>query len=90
MDEEEANRLSLMPSMVVQVEPKQYTYILPPILYPDGNFYIKFGQHDLSKKLETQSQVKQRGQDQWFSPNQAEFLLLNTIAALILALILNR
>jgi len=57
VDQEEANRLSQMPSMVVQVEPKQYTYILPPIVYPDGYIYIKFGQHDLSKKLETQSQV---------------------------------
>ena len=22
------------------------TYILPPILYPDGNYYIKIGHHD--------------------------------------------
>ena len=80
MDQEEANRLSQMPSMVVQVEPKQYTYILPPIVYPDGYIYIKFGQHDLSKKLETQSQVKQNNsrkrQDQWFSPNQSEYSII--------------
>ena len=45
----EARRLALMPSMVVQTEPRLYTYILPPIRYPDGRHYLKLGQHDLSK-----------------------------------------
>ena len=45
----EARRLALMPSMVVQTEPRLYTYILPPIRYPDGRHYLKLGQHDLTK-----------------------------------------
>ena len=57
LDAEEVERLHTMPSMVTQTEPKQYTYILPPILYPDNKHYIKFGQHDLSKVLTNQTQV---------------------------------
>ena len=55
--EEEARRLREMPSLVVQVEPSQYTYILPPILYPDGKIYLKLGQHDLEKTLRTEKEV---------------------------------
>ena len=57
-----------MPTMVVQVslcpprpapacpqlEPTVYTYILPPVRYPDGQTYIKFGAHDLDRQLTTQ------------------------------------
>lgn len=57
LDHDEAERLKTMPSMVTQTEPKQYTYILPPILYPDNKYYLKFGQHDLSKVLTNKSQV---------------------------------
>ena len=56
--EEEAGRLREMPSLVVQVEPSQYTYILPPILYPDGKTYLKLGQHDLDKTLRTEKDVR--------------------------------
>ena len=55
VDKEEAARLSAMPSMVVQLEPSRYTYILPPILYPDGKHYLKFGAHDLSRELRTKA-----------------------------------
>ena len=55
--EEEASRLRSLPSLVVQVEPSQYTYILPPILYPDGKIYLKLGQHDLDKTLRTERDV---------------------------------
>ena len=55
---EEAHRLREMPSLVVQVEPSQYTYILPPILYPDGKTYLKLGQHDLDKTLRTEKDVR--------------------------------
>ena len=34
-----------------------YTYILPPIRYPDGRTYVKFGQHDLSRELDTRAGV---------------------------------
>ena len=56
LDAEEAEQLKTMPSMVTQTEPKQYTYILPPILYPDNKYYLKFGQHDLTRVLTNQTQ----------------------------------
>ena len=31
----------------------RYTYILPPIPYPDGRTYLKLGAHDLTRKLQT-------------------------------------
>ena len=46
-----------MPSMVTQTKPFQYTYILPPILYPDGRIYLKFGQHDLTRVLTSPADV---------------------------------
>ena len=46
-----------MPSMVTQTDPKVYTYILPPIRYPDGRTYLKFGQHDLTRELRTRAEV---------------------------------
>ena len=55
VDKEEAARLSAMPSMVVQLEPSRYTYILPPILYPNGKHYLKFGAHDLFRELRTKA-----------------------------------
>ena len=58
VDQDEATRLETMPSMVIQTEPKQYTYILPPILYPDNRYYLKFGQHDLTKVLTTWHQAQ--------------------------------
>ena len=58
VDQDEATRLETMPSMVIQTEPKQYTYILPPILYPDNRYYIKFGQHDLTRVLTTWHQAQ--------------------------------
>jgi len=57
VDPDEAGRLSSMPSMVTQTKPFQYTYILPPILYPDGRIYLKFGQHDLTRVLTSPADV---------------------------------
>ena len=37
--------------MVTQYHPVAYTYILPPIKYPNGKTYIKFGAHDRDKNL---------------------------------------
>ncbi len=39
--------------MVTQFHPVAYTYILPPIKYPNGKTYIKFGAHDRDKNLTT-------------------------------------
>jgi len=57
VDKEQADRLSAMPSMVIHLEPSRYTYILPPILYPNGRHYLKFGAHDLSRELRTKEDV---------------------------------
>ena len=35
------------------------TYILPPILYPDGHYYVKLGHHDhFERRLETEQEVE--------------------------------
>ena len=41
--ESEAKRLAKMPTLVTTYNegPLDGTYILPPILYPDGNYYLK-------------------------------------------------
>ena len=39
------------------MEPIRYTYILPPIRYPNNRIYLKFGAHDLDRVLTTVEQV---------------------------------
>jgi hypothetical protein len=46
-----------MPTMVTYFDPSAYTYILPPIVYPDGKSYLKFGCHDRTKNLKSLSEV---------------------------------
>ncbi len=43
LEASEAARLKRMPSMVTHYQwgPLDGTYILPPILYPDGKYYLK-------------------------------------------------
>jgi len=45
---EEAERLSNMPTLVTSYHSEKLdgTYILPPVLYPDGQYYLKLGHHD--------------------------------------------
>ena len=43
--------------ITLQLEPFRYTYILPPILYPNGRHYLKFGAHDLSRELHTKESI---------------------------------
>lgn len=44
----EAQRLAKMPTIVTKYDYQMLdgTYILPPILYPDGKYYLKLGHHD--------------------------------------------
>ena len=49
--------LSLDLYTTLQLEPSRYTYILPPILYPNGRHYLKFGAHDLSRELHTKESI---------------------------------
>lgn len=45
ISESEADRLKTMPSIIYMVETPSLDsiYILPPICYPDGNYYVKMG-----------------------------------------------
>lgn len=59
IDEAEAARLAGMPSMIY--EPEDITlgiYMLPPIRYPDGRFYLKIGGDTVDIPLETESEVR--------------------------------
>ncbi|MBB4214311.1 sarcosine oxidase [Rhizobium sp. BK212] len=42
VSETEAARLAAMPSLIVDT-PDIHIYLLPPILYPDGKYYLKIG-----------------------------------------------
>jgi sarcosine oxidase len=46
-----------MPTMVTYFDESAFTYILPPITYPDGKSYLKFGCHDRTKNLKTLKEV---------------------------------
>lgn len=47
----EAQRLSAMPSIIYNNSEENFdAYILPPIQYPDGNFYLKIGQSNFGDK----------------------------------------
>lgn len=44
LDAADVDRLRTMPSMIYKPrDPKERCYILPPIRYPDGKFYLKIG-----------------------------------------------
>ena len=46
-----------MPTMVTFFDKSTYTYILPPVEYPDGKSFLKFGAHDRDKNLKTLEEV---------------------------------
>ena len=49
----EAERLKEMPTVVTNYDYKKLdgTYILPPILYPDGKYYLKLGHHNAFEQI---------------------------------------
>lgn len=53
ISEEEAARLATLPAIVTQLHEWKYTYIIPPIRYPDGKTYLKLGVHDSDRLLTT-------------------------------------
>eukprot|EP00092_Neocalanus_flemingeri_P024620 GFUD01026703.1.p1 GENE.GFUD01026703.1~~GFUD01026703.1.p1 ORF type:complete len:407 (+),score=122.84 GFUD01026703.1:198-1418(+) len=60
VSDEEANRLKSLPTIVTTYQRGALdgTYILPPILYPDGKFYLKLGHHDnFERKIETAEEM---------------------------------
>jgi glycine/D-amino acid oxidase-like deaminating enzyme len=59
VDAAEAERLSTMPSLIF--EPEDITvgvYVLPPIRYPDGRFYLKIGGDVVDIALQTKEEVR--------------------------------
>lgn len=69
VDEAEAERLSAMPSMIFEPEDIMAgIYMLPPIRYPDGKFYLKIGGDTVDIPLETEADVRN-----WFkTPGDAD------------------
>lgn len=69
VDATEAERLSAMPSMIFEPEDIMVgIYLLPPIRYPDGRFYLKIGGDTVDIPLETDADVRN-----WFkTPGDAE------------------
>lgn len=77
VDEAEADRLSGMPSMIYEPEDIALgIYMLPPIRYPDGKFYLKIGGDIVDIPLATESDVRA-----WFrtpgDPDAREHLIRN-------------
>ena len=66
MPASEAARLSTMPTIVTNYSYGQLdgTYILPPILYPDGKYYLKLGHHDKYEETLTTSEAIKDWYDQ--------------------------
>lgn len=59
VDEAEAERLSAMPSLIFEPEDIAVgVYMLPPIRYPDGRFYLKIGGDVVDIVLETEEDVR--------------------------------
>ena len=60
------------------------TYILPPILYPDGHYYVKLGHHDhFERTLETQQEV-----EDWYREGTGEREAVEELARFITTFIL--
>jgi sarcosine oxidase len=59
VDTAEATRLSAMPSLIYEPEDVMLgIYMLPPILYPDGKYYLKIGGDTVDIPLETEADVR--------------------------------
>lgn len=69
VDEAEAERLSAMPSMIFKPEDVMLgVYMLPPIRYPNGRFYLKIGGDIVDIPLKTDADVRN-----WFkTPGDAD------------------
>ncbi len=62
---EEAERLAAMPSLIAKPDrAEDAIYMLPPIRYPDGKFYLKIGGDPVDIPLETDAETRA-----WFRSN---------------------
>ncbi|KAG8182835.1 hypothetical protein JTE90_000442 [Oedothorax gibbosus] len=72
ISKEEAEKLRSMPSVIRHDERLVGAYILPPIKYPDGEYYIKFGPSGKLKNEEINSLEEMK---EWYLLNGNEDLL---------------
>lgn len=81
VDETEATRLDDMPTVIYAIDSPDLSeiYLLPPILYPDGRFYLKMGCNTrLDQTLSYDVEMIRR----WFISGQSDALLPAMRAAL--------
>ena len=87
ISDEEAQRLSSMPSLTTNYASGLLdgTYILPPILYPDGKIYLKLGHGDhFEADVNTIKEL-----DAWYSTGKGNPDAVESLAAFIKTLIPN-
>nr|XP_054754303.1 monomeric sarcosine oxidase-like [Lytechinus pictus] len=68
LTKEDAECLSKMPSILVHIpdakDPRN-SYILPPVIYPDGKYYLKVGHdYDLNRRIRSKEEVASWYRDQ--------------------------
>jgi len=77
----EAERLSEMPTVVTNYAYKKLdgTYILPPMLYPDGKYYLKLGHHNAFERiLHTPEQM-----ESWYIDGKGDPEAVDNLASFI-------
>ncbi len=67
VDQDEAARLSRMPTLVMRFSDGRDPYVLPPILYPDGKIYLKIGCEKSDVPLDSLEELKE-----WFKGNGSD------------------
>ena len=79
---EEAKRLKKMPTIVTYYPygKLQGTYILPPILYPDGKYYLKLGHHNYFESIVTNREEMQK----WYEKGTGNEEAVETLANFII------
>ena len=55
------------------------TYILPPIQYPDGKYYLKLGHHDMFENIVTTSEAMKN----WYEDGKGNTEAVNELSAFI-------
>lgn len=84
VSEQAANNLSQLPALLYEIETPEYegVYMIKPILYPDGNYYLKIGANLHSDIFFTsQAQIKN-----WFNntpPAQNQEILVGILEKLL-------
>ena len=85
LGEEEASRLGGLPTMVTSYTwgGLDGTYILPPIRYPDGQFYLKLGHGDhYERGVETEAELRA-----WYQAGSGDPAAVQELAAFIQTLL---